>query len=206
MPLQKSPSDRKPPLAESINRIRTRRILRSSTTSIQTSPVSLAKTQLPKRSLGLEESELRPEYRSISSELQALAKMVKDEFGNHDLGNANFGNSFSIAPFQRGRFYDEYSARRNERLKRKKCETGEEKKTVYNLGVHVESGKRRDSKKLESLRKSVPANFSISRSENTRYSLRSMSKENKKPNLSTSSQKSVVDGERKIGVRRVHKI
>ncbi|KAF8405529.1 hypothetical protein HHK36_010436 [Tetracentron sinense] len=204
MSKMKSPSDRKPPLSVSPNQLRPRRILRSSSSSIQSTPVSLTKTQVPNCSLGLEESPLRPEYRSISCELQALAKMVKEEFGNRDLGNNKFANAFSANSrtlFERGRFYDEYSAKRNERLKRKKSETGEDKRTVYSLGITVESGKRRDSKKLDSLRKSVPANFSIAQAENPRYLLRS-SKENKKPPL----PKNTVDGDRKIGTRRVLKI
>ncbi|KAK9290419.1 hypothetical protein L1049_008588 [Liquidambar formosana] len=108
--------------------------------------------------------------------------------------------------FERGsRFYDEYSVRRNERLKRKKIETGDEKKTVYDLGVKVEIAKRRDSKKFESARKSASAIYSLERSENPRYMLRS-NKENKKPPMWVTAEKSMGDGERKTGARRVWKI
>ncbi|KAF6157789.1 hypothetical protein GIB67_038257 [Kingdonia uniflora] len=202
----------KPPLADSLNRVGSCRILRSSANFIQTPSVS-AFSMVPKpptrRLSSVGETELRPEYRAISYEFQALAKMVKDEFGNNDLGNADFAKSFnfnSSPKFERGRFYAEYSARRNERLKRKKGETGEDKKpTVYSLGVNVESGKKRDSKKLDSLRKSVPANFTISRTESSRYSLRS-SKENKKPIPMASYEMSAgVVGGRKIGTRSVCK-
>lgn len=165
----------------------------------------------------MEESDLRPEYHLISCELRALAKMVHDEFGNGDSTNAGVGKSLSTnsSPlFERGRFYEEYSARRNERLKRKKggSETGDEGKTTpYNLGVRatVESSKRRDSRKLESLRKSVSAAYSVERSENPRYLLRSMSKENKKPPLPfavNNYEKSVLASERKIGARKGRKI
>lgn len=78
--------------------------------------------------------------------------------------------------FERGRFYEEYSARRNERLKRKNG--GEEsvvKGTPYNLGVEPITTKRRvTAKKKTTVETTKP-----------RYSLRSMSmsmtKENKKP-------------------------
>ncbi|MCL7050310.1 hypothetical protein MKW94_002707 [Papaver nudicaule] len=176
MPFQKSPSDRKPPLAESMNQIRSRRMLRSSTSSIPSTPVSMMKPPTPPKRLMTQE--LRPhQYQSITTDLQSLMKMVKDEFGNQDM--TQLGNSFSVTPFERGRFYDEYSARRNERLRRK-GETVEEKKkkptSVYNLGV-VESSiikKRGGEEQKKSLRKSVPA---IPPSETTTatYSLRSSS-------------------------------
>lgn len=160
----------------------------------------------------MEESELRPEYRSISCELRALSKMVKDELGNGETQKAGFGTSPSVnssSLFERGRFYEEYSARRNERLKRKKGQTGDQGKATYNLGVTVESAKRSSCRKLESLRKSISAAYSVERtSETPRYMLRSMSKENKKPPLPAAlySDKSVIGaGERKVGARRVPK-
>lgn len=142
----------------------------------------------------MEDSELRPEYHSISYQLQALSKMVRDEFGNYaDSGVAGLANNFTtvLSPrFERGKFYEEYSARRNERLRKRKGETPDERKTKHCLGVTVESAKRRgDSKKLEQgLRKSMPAGtFSAEQSKIPipRYSLRSSTKENKKPPLST---------------------
>lgn len=165
----------------------------------------------------MEEPELRPEYRSISCELRALAKMVSNEFGNEDGGDkaGGFGKSQSAnssSVFERGKFYEEYSARRNERLKRKYGGAGEEFKSAFKqkLGVAVESAKRGSgTRKLESLRKSVSAAYSVERtSEAPRYMLRSMSKENKKPPLAQpplySAQKSAIGGgARKVGSRRV---
>jgi hypothetical protein len=139
--------------------------------------------------------------------------MVRDEFGKEESNNANNGgvsNSLSAnsSPvFERGRFYEEYSARRNERLSRKKSEDSRnERKSVYNLGVTVESAKRGStSKKLESLRKSVSAAYSLE-PPTPRYMLRSMSKDSKKPPLATTFGKSVIGSERKVGgARRVRR-
>lgn len=160
----------------------------------------------------LQESELRPEYRTISCELRALASMVRMELGCEESENGGVGDQLSVhssALFERGRFYDEYSARRNERLKRKKAESVAEIKTPYNLGVTVESSKRHSSKKLvNSLRKSVSAAYSVERSEAApRYLLRSMTKENKKPPLPVNVEKSgIAAGEKKLGTRRVRRI
>lgn len=196
-------STRKPPLAKSPIRVGTRRVLRSNSDSLQTPPGFLTKSQKPSRGLDVQESELRPEFRSISCELRALAKMVRDEFGKGDGdngGDAGSINAKSSCVFERGRLYEEYSARRNERLKRKKGERGDEEKSPYNLGVSVEPKKRRDAKKVERLRKSISATYSV---EQPRYMLRSMSKENKKPPL---AERSVMVSERKMGSGRVSKI
>lgn len=136
--------------------------------------------------------------------------MVQNEFGEANTERAGAGarlSANSTPLFERGRFYDEYSARRNERLKRKKNETSDPVKgTPYNLGVTVESSKRRDSKKLESLRKSVSAAYSVERSE-PRYMLRSMSKGNKKPPTAVvNTGRSILASERKTTARRVRKI
>ncbi|KAJ8762354.1 hypothetical protein K2173_007512 [Erythroxylum novogranatense] len=200
---------RKPPLAKSTTTLRPRRVLRSAPTSLQTPPGSLAKSQKRNPTWDVEELELRPEYRSISCELRALAKLVNNEFGGKSTNNSGLGDSSSAnsSPlFERGRFYDVYSARRNERLKRKKGETGDEGKTPHKLGVTLESSKKRGSKKLESLRKSVSAAYSVEISETPRYSLRSMSKENKKPPLPVNYERSAIVSERKIGARTVRKI
>lgn len=161
----------------------------------------------------LQESELRPEYRTISCELRALASMVRMELGCIESEGNGVGDKLSVnssSLFERGRFYDEYSARRNERLKkRKKAETVAEVKTPYNLGVTVESSKRQSSKKLvNSLRKSVSAAYSAERSETApRYLLRSMMKENKKPPLPVNLEKSMIGGgERKMVTRRARRI
>ena len=135
--------------------------------------------------------------------------MVEDEFGNAGSGNVGFGNTSSVVSnplFERGRFYDEYSARRNERLKRKKGETEDEKRTAYDLGVKVESAKRRDSKRVDGLRKLVSLTLVMEyQRENPRYLLRSMTKENKKLPLSMTFEKSVVGSDQKTTVKRIRK-
>ncbi|GAV66908.1 hypothetical protein CFOL_v3_10418 [Cephalotus follicularis] len=110
--------------------------------------------------------------------------MVRNELGNGDTDNARVTpglNANSSPLFERGRFYDEYSSIRNERLKRKmgggQSQILSEAKTPYNLSVIVESSKKTDSKKLESLRKSMSDAYSVERSENPSYMLRSMCKE-----------------------------
>ncbi|XP_027356998.1 uncharacterized protein LOC113866315 [Abrus precatorius] len=198
----------KPPLPRSPMRLRPRHSFHSSnTTSLQTPPGSLTKSQKPIRS-----PDMRPEYRTISWELRALAKMVRDEFGNADSEDLAGANSCGVNPsalFERGRFYEEYSARRNERLKRKKGVTvGDESKgkSVHALGVTMESGKKGSSRKLGSLRKSVSAAYSAEVSETPRYMLRSRTKENNKPPLATKFEKSIMAGEKKVGARRVGRI
>ncbi|XP_022769356.1 uncharacterized protein LOC111312907 [Durio zibethinus] len=211
--MSKMKPDRKPPLAKSPICPRPGRVLRSNSTSLQTPPGFLTKSQKPIRTCAMEEYEIRPDYQSISCELRALARMVRDELGNGETENAGFGETSLIVNcsplFERGRFYDEYSARRNERLKRKKGETGTESRAVYHLGVTVESSKRRESKKLECLRKSVSAAYSVERNgtQTPRYLLRSMSKENKKPPLAVNNYKSSMIGtEKKTVARRVRRV
>ncbi|XP_043708643.1 uncharacterized protein LOC122657909 [Telopea speciosissima] len=210
MSKMRSPSDRKPPLAELPSKLRPpSRILRSSVRSTKAPLASATKSQMVSRSWDMEESYMRSEDQSISCELRALANMVEHEFGNQEAGSTVCPNPSIL--FERGRFYDEYSARRNERLKRKKFGETEEisRSSVCGLGVVVESGKRRDSKKYEKLRKSVPANFSIGGIDTPRYSLRSSTKaakENKKPNIPINAKRPAGDGDRKVvEVRRVRK-
>ncbi|KAL4333116.1 hypothetical protein GQ457_07G027630 [Hibiscus cannabinus] len=195
--------DRKPPLAKSPIRLRPRRVLGSNSTSLQTPSGSLMKSQNPGRDWSSEGSEIRPEYLSISSELRALARMVKCEIGKGETEKAGFDETNvganSTTLFERGRFYEEYSARRNERLSRRRGETGTESKGGHRLGlgVTIESSKRRESKKHESLKKSVCTAYSVERNEiqAPRYSLRSMSKAKdnnnniKKPPLAVNSYK-----------------
>jgi hypothetical protein len=172
---------------------------------------SLTKSERPNRCWVTDASDLRPEYLSISCELRALTKKVREEFGDGDSDNAGISNSFSASSstlFERGRFYEEYCAKRNERLKRKKNDTGDGRKSVYNLGVTVESAKKSTStKKLETLRKSVSAAYTVERSEapTPRYMLRSMRKENKKPPLAVTSGRSVLGTETKLGARRLRR-
>lgn len=132
------------------------------------------------------------EYSSISSEIHALAKMVKDEFAEEENRKKSKDSGLeslaanSVPVFERGRFYEEYSAKRNERLRRKKGEEaiygGVVKGTPYNLGVNHEpmTNKRRGTSKKESFKKTV---VSMVESTAPRYSLRSMTKENRKPPL-----------------------
>ncbi|CAN1163151.1 hypothetical protein LINPERPRIM_LOCUS32511 [Linum perenne] len=220
--------DGKPPLPKSPIRLRSRQVLRPNSASLQTPLGSLTKSAKPSRAFGFNDlngggGDLRPEYRSISCELRTLAKMVQDELGNGESARSRHGENLSAnsSPlcFERGKLYEEYSARRNERLKRKRCGGRDEDlmKTPNRLGVTVESSKRRDStKKMESLRKSVVASGYGGGSgmrqdggkETPRYSLRSMSKENKKPPVAplhfpaVSYERSALPSERKIGVRR----
>ncbi|KAK8580762.1 hypothetical protein V6N12_071014 [Hibiscus sabdariffa] len=205
IPMSKLRYDREPPFVKSPIRQRPRRILGSNSTSMQTPSGSLMKSQKPVRAWSSGESEIRPEeYLSISSELRALAGMVKCEIVDGGTENTGFGETSLLANstslFERGRFYEEYSARRNERLKRRRGETGTESKTENHLGlgVTIAPSKRRESKKLESLRKSVSAAYSVERNEiqTPRYSLRSMSKaqvnKKKKPPLAVNNYNSSV--------------
>ncbi|XP_022874002.1 uncharacterized protein LOC111392842 [Olea europaea var. sylvestris] len=204
-------SNGKPPLARSPIRLRPSRPLQSSASNTaQIPPGSFTKSQMPKRSWDVEELELRPEYSTISCELRALAKMVRQEFGTSDENmDAEFDNgvlSTNRSPlFERGRFYEEYSARRNERLKRKKGEVeGHKKKPTNNLGVRIESAKKFDSGR----RMAVAATpMMVQREAATpRYSLRSSTrKENKKPPLPMNVENSVGYTERKVGGRRIRK-
>lgn len=167
---------------------------------------SLTESKKPIGCHDIDESELRPEYRTISCELRALNNMVREELGKMDSENIVFANSFGVDSgilFERGRLYDEYSAKRNERLKRKKRgDYG--KASAYKLGVAVESAKKSSSKKLESLRKSVSVTCPMERSEAPRYMLRSMTKGNKKlPPLPLIFEKSTTGVDKKIGASRV---
>ncbi|CAI9753354.1 unnamed protein product [Fraxinus pennsylvanica] len=204
-------SKAKPPLARSPIRLRPIRSLQSTVnTTTKTPPGSLPNSQLPKRNWDMKEPDLRPEYRTISCELRSLAKMVHQEFGTRD--DVGFdGDGFNVNSsclFERGRFYEEYSARRNEMLKRKKGD--EEKKAVNDLGVRVESSKKSGAKKFESRSKTAAAAPPMAEREaaTTRSSLRSCTskaKENEKPPpLPLYGQKSCIS-ERKVGVTKVRK-
>jgi len=164
-------TDRKPPLARSPMRLRNRRVLQPSNiiTPLRTPSATMTKLQM-------KESEIKPQYQTISHELNALSKMVQDELGAMNSKNysPNGAENFGSA-FERGRFYDEYTARRNERLRKKLNETKmDEPKTAYNLGVKVETAKKKEyKKKTETLKKSVAATYSVDRSQHSRYALRS---------------------------------
>ncbi|XP_072962840.1 uncharacterized protein [Typha angustifolia] len=192
--------DRRPPLAVSPRRLRPRRGQHSTSSISTTPPASIKKTQLPIRSSTCSSPLFQPEFNLVSSELTTLAKRTKEQLGKSEglhLGtNLTASIACNTSPlFERGRFYELYSARRNERLKRKKGEIAEE--TVgEDPGIAVELAKRRSSKKAESsVRKSVPTDFSFSRVSSLRSSVRS-SKEMKKISSSVFSEKSAAIGKR----------
>ncbi|CAI9777146.1 unnamed protein product [Fraxinus pennsylvanica] len=194
-------SNGKPPLARSPIRLRPRNALQpTASNTAQIPPGSLTKSQLPKCSWDLEKLEVRPEYNTISCELRVLAKMVRQEFGtgdeNMDVEIDNGVLSTNRNPlFERGRFYEEYSARRNERLKRKKGEMeGHKKKPMNNLGVRIESAKKLDSRRKMAVA-ATPMMVQREAATPPRYLLRSSArKENKKPPLPKNFENSVGQG------------
>ncbi|CAN7038028.1 hypothetical protein BRARA_B00816 [Brassica rapa] len=104
----------------------------------------------------------------------------------------------SVVPdFERGRFYDVYSARRNERLKRRKGGEEEDavvKGTLYNLGVDPMPTKRRGTfKKKKAM---------VETTTTPRYSLRStVNKDNKKPlSVAVSTMKTVSSTRRVMSI------
>ncbi|XP_009126354.2 uncharacterized protein LOC103851266 [Brassica rapa] len=105
----------------------------------------------------------------------------------------------SVVPdFERGRFYDVYSARRNERLKRRKGGEEEDavvKGTLYNLGVDPMPTKRRGTFKKK---KTVVESSTTT----PRYSLRStVTKDNKKPlSVAVSTMKTVSSTRRVMSI------
>ncbi|KAI4390012.1 hypothetical protein MLD38_002171 [Melastoma candidum] len=207
--------DGKPPLAKSPIRLRSRAVLRSNpavSRSLQTPPGSLTKSKKLASRWDADEMDLGPGYYSVSCELRSLTRMADEDLVKAaDSAEPGFGANLTATPvsmFERGRFYDLYSARRNERLRRKRGETADEKKNGFGLGVTVESAKRKDSKKLESLRKSVCSAYSVVGRNETpapRYLLRSSVKENKKPPVGSVFVASALNTEKRIGVRRVKK-
>ncbi|KAL8126412.1 hypothetical protein AgCh_013633 [Apium graveolens] len=202
-------SDRKPPLGRSPIRLRSRRNLGQSSSNIPLPPAAqtpTVKPQLTKRTWDAEELEVRPEYNTISCELRALAKMVQGGYKDAEMEDS--ANVKRSPIFERGRFYEEYSARRNERLRRKKGGFEEKKAPAYDLGVRVSSAKKTDTKKVGSVRKTVPATPVTARGQMSRYSLRSSScKENNKPPVvPVRYDKSVGLSERKVGLRRARMI
>ncbi|CAH1429048.1 unnamed protein product [Lactuca virosa] len=94
---------------------------------------------------------LRPEYHTISSELKALTKMVQENLrGSTDtkqVSNAAYRKSSLL---ERGKLYEEYSARRNKRLKRKRGESEVEKIPRVNniLGLGMSRQKKQKSRNL----------------------------------------------------------
>ncbi|WRX29528.1 hypothetical protein QQP08_022015 [Theobroma cacao] len=80
---------------------------------------------------------------------------------------------------------------------------------IYNRKLASETEiKKRASKKLKSLRKSVSAAYSVERNktQTPKYLLRSISKENTKPPLAVNNQSSVIGTGRKPRARRIKRI
>ncbi|KAF8087996.1 hypothetical protein N665_0558s0046 [Sinapis alba] len=196
----------KPPLPKSPLRLRSRQVLLSTNSStLQTPPPGLTKFNNVAADL---ESNLPMDYSSISSEIHALAKMVEKEFAQEEeekkvvklksraaAASASASSSLehmaaNSEVFERGRFYDEYSARRNERLRRKK---GGGEGTPYNLGVEPMTTKRRGTAKKK-------ATTVVSMAETTapRYSLRSMKKPPLPLNVDVSAMKSFTATTRRV--------
>ncbi|KAD7478041.1 hypothetical protein E3N88_01177 [Mikania micrantha] len=100
---------------------------------------TLTKPPLPRQSWVTEKHEICPKYHAMSCELPALTKMVQDTLR----ASATTNRSANEGPlFQRVKIFEEYAARRNEILKRKRGESSSaEKKTpcIQYLGVRVES-------------------------------------------------------------------
>lgn len=122
--------------------------------------------------------------------------MVQENLSGSTDTNQISNATYQESPlFQRGKFYEEYAARRNERLKRKRGESGVEKTTPCKqyLGVRNESAKKTEVKKFESARKmtTTPLVEKKEVGSTMRYSLRSSCKENKKPPLSASFDRSI---------------
>ncbi|CAH8288875.1 unnamed protein product [Eruca vesicaria subsp. sativa] len=189
----------KPPLPKSPLRLRSRQVLLSTNSSSSLSTLQTPPGLSKFRNMADHPDPNIPiDYSSISTEIHALAKMVEKEFAQEEVKSRasslqNMAANSEVAPvFERGRLYDEYSARRNERLRRKKGggEDSVVKGTPYGLGVEPVTTKRRGTvkKKVET---TVP-----------RYSLRSMKKENKKPsipmNVDVSAMKSVTTTTRRV--------
>ncbi|WOL09743.1 hypothetical protein Cni_G18496 [Canna indica] len=181
--------DRRPPLAVSPRRLRPRRPPPGAYALSSHAPTATSKKRPPsnRSSAPVVESLARPQHQLVSSELSSPVERAKEDLGGFSdvvasaavaLSSPGAGNKSPL--FERGRFYDLYSARRNERLKRKQAEiSGDEMALAQDPNVAVELAKRRLSKKTESARKSMPADFSASRASSLRSPMRS-SKEMKK--------------------------
>ncbi|KAJ0982541.1 hypothetical protein J5N97_010796 [Dioscorea zingiberensis] len=191
MPQARSPIIGRPPLALSPRRLRPRppRCVPAPQTPLEKLVDPSSKTEInPNLPPGRE--------MIISSELLAIAKGAKEDLISED---EDIRIAFTPASvlFERGRLYDLYSARRNDRLKRKKREVADEA-VSEDPAAAVELGKRRNQKKMESLRKSVPADFSVGRVGG--------SKEMKKSARQGSAVRSSVDFGRRASSRLTRRI
>lgn len=105
---------------------------------------------------GSKTTDIMLESDSISCDMRALAQMVIRKNEPIAVNNSPL--------FERGRFYDLYSAKRNEKLRRKLCNETEDENLnkccgKYDLGVTPGTLKRRDSNRMESRRKSLPVDL-----------------------------------------------
>lgn len=152
----------------------------------------------------------RPPQPPISEDLISVADGVKE----HSAIGGDLVPAAVVSPsragtksplFERGRFYDLYSARRDERLKRKICELSEgAAEPEEDPVVAVELAKRRVAKKAESARKSLPDDFSVRRINTLRSSLRS-SKEMKKAASTLAAPDCPAAGASRIGTRSLRR-
>ncbi|CAL9109200.1 unnamed protein product [Musa textilis] len=167
-------------------------------------PESSKKPPRPHRSSVSVESPARTDRQLVSSELAALVERANEEFqGCGDVGAAaavSPGGGCRSPVFERGRFYELYSARRNERLKRKKAEMSEEA-VAEDPGMAVELARRRVPKKAEGVRKSMPADFSVGRGSS---SLRSSVK--KRPYAAAGVAEWPAGGGRTVNARSVRRL
>ncbi|KAJ4805721.1 hypothetical protein LUZ62_018287 [Rhynchospora pubera] len=185
--------DRRPPLVVSPRRLRPRRALpprHPAPPPAKKSPVTNSKAIHPLHASVSGASLFRPEPDLISSELLAMAKNAKEgefkeniylyqesEKENRKLFSPTtpVARKSATSPlFERGRFYDLYSARRNERLRRRQLELlgeSEAVEVIQNPAVAVEL-KKKTSKKNESARKSISGDFSVSRIPTLRSAVR----------------------------------
>ncbi|XP_020574215.1 uncharacterized protein LOC110020447 [Phalaenopsis equestris] len=188
----------KPPLAVSPRRLRPRRpptslpALRSPTVKATPKPPA----PFPTRHSIAGEPLLRKNCSIFSFDLPEPTKKAKDDFTPiHD------PITCTNPLFERGRFYELYSARRNERLKRKMMEISEETVALY-PEVAVELSKKRSLKKAETPRKSCPGSFSVSRASSLRSSaVRSSYKDVKRASAMGISSMASVDVGKKIMTR-----
>ncbi|XP_047324712.1 uncharacterized protein LOC124928224 [Impatiens glandulifera] len=194
--MTKTRTDRKPPLPRSPIHVRSGRVLRPSIfiNTAQSQQGSLMKT--------------------IPMELQILPD-DKIWCGIREMAKISENGENGVNLFKRGRFYDEYAVRRNERLKMKQIsEVNEEKIEVVDKEVDLGFEKKRDLKKFNDSKSLISRTPLIERKENinqnsnSRYMLRSMTKEMKKPasSLPPLGSTSSVGGERKTVGRRGRKI
>ncbi|XP_074590603.1 uncharacterized protein LOC141846453 [Curcuma longa] len=185
--------DRRPPLPISPRRLRTR--------FPPPSPSILSQISLTPRVTGTSRKR-KPLNRSspaLSVSRRSTAARGGSATGGDDSVAPTVGSKSPL--FERGRLYDLYSARRNERLERKMVECSEPVAVVTeDPAVAVVLAKRRLSKKAESARKSVLAHFSGSRGSSSRSAAVGSSKEKSNAGSSfAASECSAAGGGRRNG-------